>query len=155
MHELVIQGGRVALDDDWAECDVGIDGGRIAAIGARLQGKTSIDAAGKWVMPGGIDAHCHLDQPVWGGAGNADDFASGSISAAFGGTTCIVPFGMPGPDMTTVGAVDRAHGPRGRKIRHRLRPARRRDDGHGRRRRGTARDAGGARHRVGQAVHDL
>ena len=59
-------------------------------------------------MPGGIDAHCHLDQPVWGGAGNADDFASGSVSAAFGGTTCIVPFGMPGPDMTTVGAVDRA-----------------------------------------------
>ena len=108
MHELVIQNGRVALDDDWSECDIGIDGGRIAAIGARLHGKTTIDAAGKWVMPGGIDAHCHLDQPVWGGAGNADDFASGSISAAFGGTTCIVPFGMPGPDLTTIGAVDRA-----------------------------------------------
>jgi dihydropyrimidinase len=108
MHELVIQNGRVALDDDWSECDIGVDGGRIAAIGARLQGKTSIDAAGKWVMPGGIDAHCHLDQPVWGGAGNADDFASGSVSAAFGGTTCIVPFGMPGPELTTVGAVDRA-----------------------------------------------
>lgn len=55
-----------------------------------------------------IDAHCHLDQPVWGGARNADDFSSGSISAAFGGTTCLIPFGMPGPDMTTVAALERA-----------------------------------------------
>ena len=108
MHELVIYGGRVAIDDDWAECDVGIDEGRITVIGARLQGKSKIDASGMWVLPGGIDTHCHLDQPAWGGAQNADDFASGSISAAFGGTTCIVPFGMPGPKMTTVGAVDRA-----------------------------------------------
>jgi dihydropyrimidinase len=108
MHELVIRGGRVALDDGWAECDIGIDEGRIAAIGKDLAGGKLLDASGRWIMPGGIDAHCHLDQPVWGGAGNADDFESGTISAAFGGTTCIVPFGMPGPGMTTVGAVDRA-----------------------------------------------
>jgi dihydropyrimidinase len=108
MHELVIKGGRVALDDGWAECDIGIDDGRIAAIGKSLSGEKSIDAGGRWVMPGGIDAHCHLDQPVWGGAGNADDFYSGTISAAFGGTTCIVPFGMPGQDMTSIGAIDRA-----------------------------------------------
>ncbi len=108
MHELVIRGGRVAVGDDWAACDVGIDDGRIAALGDGLKGRTAIDAAGRWVLPGGIDAHCHLDQPVWGGAGNADDFESGTISAAFGGTTCIVPFGMPGQDMTTVGAFDRA-----------------------------------------------
>jgi dihydropyrimidinase len=108
MHELVIAGGRVALDDGWAECDIGIDRGRIAAIGKGLDGRSLIDATDRWVMPGGIDAHCHLDQPVWGGAGNADDFESGTISAAFGGTTCIVPFGMPGPDMTTIGAIDRA-----------------------------------------------
>ena len=69
MHELVIKGGRVALDDDWAECDIGIDDGRIAAIGSGLAGQTLVDAGGRWVMPGGIDAHCHLDQPVWGGAG--------------------------------------------------------------------------------------
>jgi dihydropyrimidinase len=108
MHDLMIKGGRVALDDGWADCDVGIDDGRIAAIGSGLAGRTVIDAAGRWVMPGGIDAHCHLDQPVWGGAGNADDFESGTISAAFGGTTCIVPFGMPGPGLTTIGALDRA-----------------------------------------------
>lgn len=108
MHDLVISGGRVALDDGWTECDVGIEAGRIAAIGTGLQGRKTIEANGKWVLPGGIDAHCHLDQPVWGGAGNADDFESGTISAAFGGTTCIVPFGMPGPGLTTVGALDRA-----------------------------------------------
>lgn len=108
MHELVIHGGRVALDDDWTEYDIGVDGGLITAIGRRLQGETMMDGAGRWVMPGGIDPHCHLEQPAWGGAGNADDFASGSISAAFGGTTCIVPFGMPGPNLTTVGANDRA-----------------------------------------------
>jgi dihydropyrimidinase len=108
MHDLLIKGGRVALDDGWADCDVGIDAGRFAAIGSGLAGRTAIDAGGLWVMPGGIDAHCHLDQPVWGGAGNADDFESGTISAAFGGTTCIVPFGMPGPGLTTIGALDRA-----------------------------------------------
>lgn len=108
MHELVVHNGRVAVGDDWVECDIGIDGGTISAIGQGLRGSRSIDASGKWVLPGGIDAHCHLDQPVWGGAGNADDFESGTISAAFGGTTCIVPFGMPGENMTTVGALDRA-----------------------------------------------
>ncbi|WP_119274456.1 dihydropyrimidinase [Taklimakanibacter deserti] len=110
MHELVITGGRVALDDGWADCDIGIDEGRISAIGPSLQGRSAIDASRRWVLPGGIDAHCHLDQPVWGGARNADDFSSGSISAAFGGTTCIIPFGMPGPDMTTVSALERAMG---------------------------------------------
>ncbi|RUU14711.1 dihydropyrimidinase [Mesorhizobium sp. USDA-HM6] len=110
MHDLVIRGGHLALDDGWRDCDIAINDGRIAAIDRGLQGAQTIDAAGLWVMPGGIDAHCHLDQPVWGGAGNADDFESGSISAAFGGTTCIVPFGMPGPDMTAVGALERAMG---------------------------------------------
>lgn len=108
MHELVIRGGRVALDDGWSACDIGIDGGRIAMIGTGLAGRSVIDATGRWVMPGGIDTHCHLDQPAWGGAENADDFESGTISAAFGGTTCVVPFGMPGQDMTTVAALDRA-----------------------------------------------
>ena len=97
MHDLVISSGRVALSSGWTECDIGITGGLIVELGHDLQGRDGLDASGRWVMPGGIDAHCHLDQPVWSGAPNADDFASGSVSAAFGGTTCIVPFGMPGP----------------------------------------------------------
>ncbi len=108
MHELVIKGGRVALDDGWRECDVGIEQGRIAALGMDLAGQAKLDARGHWVMPGGIDAHCHLDQPTWKGFTTADDFESGSISAAFGGTTCIVAFASPGPEMTSIDAFNRA-----------------------------------------------
>ena len=108
MHDLVVRNGRVALDEGWAECDIGIDAGRIAALGSGLVGREAIDAAGTWVMPGGIDAHCHLDQPSWGGTDTADDFASGSRTALFGGTTAIVPFAMPGPGMTALDALDRS-----------------------------------------------
>lgn len=108
MHDLVIRSGRVALASGWAPCEIGISEGRIAALGHGLGGREVIEAEGQWVLPGGIDTHCHLDQPVWSGAPNADDFASGSLSAAFGGTTCIVPFGMPGPGHSTVDALDRA-----------------------------------------------
>lgn len=69
MYDLVVRSGRVALDDIWVECDIGITDGRIAATGSNLQGAKTIDARDRWVMPGGIDTHCHLDQPVWGGAG--------------------------------------------------------------------------------------
>ncbi len=108
MHDLVIRGGRVALDTGWTDCDIGIDGGRIVALDRSLAGTETIEAGGYWVMPGGIDAHCHLDQPTWGGADTADDFASGSIAAAFGGTTSIVPFAMPGPGLNALASLDRA-----------------------------------------------
>lgn len=107
-HQYVIRNGRVALSDGWAELDIGIDDGRISALSRGLSGFQTIDASDKWVLPGGIDAHCHLDQPSWGGADTADDFLSGSVSAAFGGTTCIVPFAMPGPNMTSLDALDRS-----------------------------------------------
>ncbi len=108
MHDLVIRGGRVALETGWTDCDIGVDGGRIAALDRGLRGSQTIDAGGSWVMPGGIDAHCHLDQPRWGDADTADDFASGSVAAAFGGTTCIVPFAMPGAGMNALASLDRA-----------------------------------------------
>lgn len=108
MHDLVIRNGRVALSEGWGDCDIGIDQGRIAALGTGLDGAETLDAKGLWVLPGGIDAHCHLDQPSWGGAVTADDYRSGTISAAFGGTSCIIPFGMPGPGMTTVEGVERS-----------------------------------------------
>ena len=59
----------------------------------------SIDAAGKFVIPGGIDVHTHLDMP-FGGTTSADDFESGTIAAAHGGTTSVVDFAIQyrGPD---------------------------------------------------------
>lgn len=110
MLDLVIRNGRVALEQGWQDFDIGIAAGRIAELGSGLAGAETIDAKGLWVLPGGIDAHCHLDQPSWGGAVTADDYASGTVSAAFGGTSCIIPFGMPGPGMTTVDGVERVLG---------------------------------------------
>lgn len=98
--DLVIRGGTVVTAGDRARCDVGIRGGRVAALAERLpDGICTLDATGRLVMPGGIDAHCHLDQPqaqglASGGAKMADDFRSGSLSAAFGGTTTIIPFAV-------------------------------------------------------------
>jgi len=98
--DLVIRGGTVVTAGDRARCDVGIRDGKIVALADRLAGGArTIEANGRLVMPGGIDAHCHLDQPqarglASGGAVMADDFASGTKSAAFGGTTTIIPFAV-------------------------------------------------------------
>lgn len=98
--DLVISGGTVATAGGISRCDIGITDGRIVALAERLTGGArAIDAGGKLVLPGGIDAHCHLDQPqaeglASGGAVMADGFESGSRSAAFGGTTTIIPFAV-------------------------------------------------------------
>ena len=108
MHELVITNGRVGLADGWNDCDIGVDGGRITALGEHLSGARTIDAAGHWVLPGGVDTHCHLDQPSWGGTEGADGFGTGSLAAVFGGTTTIVPFAMPAPGTTMPEGVERS-----------------------------------------------
>ena len=92
-YDLVIRGGTVATAADTVACDVGIRDGRVIALAEGLgPGADEIDATGKLVLPGGVDSHCHIDQPSSMGATTADDFRSGSISAACGGTTCIIPF---------------------------------------------------------------
>lgn len=89
--DLVIRGGTTVTASDISVCDVGVKDGLIAAIGAGLpRGDTDIDAKGLLVLPGGVDTHVHLDQPFSSGADIADDFASGTASAAAGGTTTIV-----------------------------------------------------------------
>jgi len=94
--DLVIRNGLIATAGDVFRCDIGIRGGRIMALGHDL-GPTEeiIDAAGKLVTPGGIDSHCHMDQQPWEGQVTCDDFRSGTISAACGGTTTVIPFAMP------------------------------------------------------------
>src|SRR5271167_2989686 len=94
--DTVIRNGTVVTATDTYASDVGILDGRIAAIAGALPienaGKV-MDAAGMLVMPGGIDAHTHLDMP-FGGATSADDFETGTIAAAIGGTTTIVDFAI-------------------------------------------------------------
>lgn len=113
--DLIIRGGTVATASDTFRSDVGITEGKIVALGASLGGaKQTIDAFGKLVLPGGIDAHCHLDQPraqglASGGAIMADGFESGSLSAVFGGTTTIIPFAVQHRGQSVRAAVEDYH----------------------------------------------
>src|SRR6266850_4853285 len=90
--DLVIRGGTVATAEKTFRADVGIQGERIAEIGSGLNGKRTIDAAGKLVLPGGVDSHCHIEQLSSMGVMTADDFYSATVSAAHGGTTTVIPF---------------------------------------------------------------
>ena len=91
--DMVIRGGTVVTAADTMRADVGIRAGKVVALADNLgEGAEEIDADGKLVLPGGIDSHCHIDQPSSMGATTADDFLSGSRSALCGGTTCIIPF---------------------------------------------------------------
>jgi len=99
MQKTLIRGGTVVTAVDTYKADVAIVDGRIAAIfdaaTAAPNGTfdVTIDATGKFVMPGGIDAHTHLDMP-FGGTSSSDDFETGTRAAAYGGTTCIVDFAI-------------------------------------------------------------
>src|SRR5213080_3385204 len=91
--DLVIRNGTVATASDTMQCDVAIKDGIVAALGRALPvGAREIDAAGKLVLPGAIDSHCHIEQKSSAGVMCADDFYSATVSAAFGGTTTVIPF---------------------------------------------------------------
>ncbi|MGH6638565.1 MAG: amidohydrolase family protein, partial [Polaromonas sp.] len=91
--DLVIRRGRVATASDTFTADIGVREGRIVQLGANLErGEREIDAAGRVVTPGGVDAHCHLDQPMAPPVRMADDFDTGTRAAACGGTTTVIPF---------------------------------------------------------------
>jgi dihydropyrimidinase len=91
--DLVIRGGTVATATDVFKADVGIVGERITALGERLgPGAREINARGRYVLPGGIDSHCHIEQLSAGGLMNADTWESATTSAAFGGTTTVISF---------------------------------------------------------------
>jgi dihydropyrimidinase len=113
--DTVIRGGVVATASDVVRADIGITDGRIVAMAERLTGgERTIDATGLLVLPGGVEAHCHLDQPqapglASKGAVMADGFRTGSISAAFGGTTTIIPFCVQHRGVSLTGAVDDYH----------------------------------------------
>jgi dihydropyrimidinase len=91
--DLVVRNARVATASDTFDSDIGIAGGRIVQLGLGLPpGRQEVDAAGRYVTPGGVDAHCHLDQPMEPPVRMADDFDTGTRAAACGGTTTVIPF---------------------------------------------------------------
>ena len=96
MRTLISNGTIVTADGSYV-ADVLIDGERIAQIGAALGGSITadetMDAKGRYVIPGGIDVHTHMELP-FGGTFAKDTFETGTRAAAFGGTTTIVDFAV-------------------------------------------------------------
>ncbi len=108
--DLVIRNARVATASDVFAADIGIRDGIIEQLGRALPGGArEIDAAGRTVTPGGVDAHCHLDQPMAPPVRMADDFDTGTRSAACGGTTTVIPFAAQEKGHSLQAAVDDYH----------------------------------------------
>ena len=108
--DCIIRNARCATASDVFEADIGIVDGVITALGKRLSGaEKEIDAGGRWVLPGGIDGHCHFDQPTEDGTVMADDFLSGTRSAACGGTTTVIPFALQRKGHSLREAVEEYH----------------------------------------------
>ena len=110
---VLIKGGRVITAADDYVADVLVEGERIALIGESLdvEAERIVDAAGKYVLPGCVDPHTHLDMP-FGGTVTVDDFESGHVSAAFGGTTCHVDFIIQPAGASFAEALETWHGKR-------------------------------------------
>src|SRR5712692_463405 len=92
---IIIKNGRMVTASDNYVADILIENDLITTIGRNitLPADRVIDATGRYVIPVGIDAHTHLDMP-FGGTMSADDFESGTIAAAFGGTTSVIDFAI-------------------------------------------------------------
>ena len=107
MSKTLITGGTIVTAADTYEADVLLDGEKIAQIGTGLSagGAKKIDASGKYVIPGGIDVHTHMELP-FGGTSASDDFETGTRAAAFGGTTTIVDFAVQAMGGTLAAARD-------------------------------------------------
>jgi dihydropyrimidinase len=96
MGNTLIKGGTVITATEKMEADVLIDGGKVVALLGRdhtVEPDETIDASGKYVMPGGIDVHTHMELP-FGGTYAADTFETGTRAAAWGGTTTIIDFAV-------------------------------------------------------------
>ncbi|MBI3006102.1 MAG: amidohydrolase family protein [Ignavibacteriales bacterium] len=104
---ILIKNGRVITAEQDYVGDVYIEKDKVTTIGASLSvsADKTIDARGKYVIPGGIDVHTHMDLP-FGGTASSDDFETGTIAAAHGGTTCIVDFAVQSKGTTMRQALD-------------------------------------------------
>jgi len=108
--KVLIKNGNVVTAVDNYFADVLIDDGKVAVIGAKLsmEADRTIDAASKLVIPGGIDPHTHMELP-FGGTFASDDFRTGTIAAAHGGTTTIIDFAVQYHGESLIQAVDNWH----------------------------------------------
>ena len=107
---LLIKNGRVITAVDDYNGDVFIENETVTLIGKSLDVEADrvIDAKDKYVIPGGIDPHTHLDMP-FGGTVSADDFETGTLAAAHGGTTTLIDFAIQTKGHSTLEALETWH----------------------------------------------
>jgi dihydropyrimidinase len=108
---ILISGGTVVTATGTADADVLVEGEKIAAVFPWNSGVSAdrvIDAAGMYVLPGGIDAHTHMEMP-FGGTFSADTFETGSRAAAWGGTTTIIDFAVQAKGTSLLATLDKWH----------------------------------------------
>ncbi|MBD0270395.1 MAG: dihydropyrimidinase, partial [Acetobacteraceae bacterium] len=92
-YDVAVRGGLVAGPFGVARCDIGVRNGRIAALAERIvDAGRVVEADGLLVLPGGVDAHCHIEEPAPDGTVQEESFATASASAFAGGTTSVVCF---------------------------------------------------------------
>lgn len=98
--DCMIVNGTIVTATDTCRADVGIKDGKIVQIAKKINepAEEILDAKGLYILPGGIDIHTHLDMPFMGSF-SSDDFETGTLAAAFGGTTTVVDFAIQGKDM--------------------------------------------------------
>ena len=106
----LIRNGRIVTATDDYKADILIEGETVSIIGAKLdmQADAVIDATNKLVIPGGIDPHTHMELP-FGGTQSSDDFRTGTIAAAHGGTTSIIDFAVQTKGESLISGLDRWH----------------------------------------------
>ncbi|GAA4425953.1 dihydropyrimidinase [Actinokineospora soli] len=107
----LIRGGTVVNSGGGFAADVLVDGETIAAVAAPglfTEADRVIDAAGKYVLPGGIDAHTHMEMP-FGGTSSSDTFGTGTTAAAWGGTTTIIDFAVQAKGTSLLATMDKWH----------------------------------------------
>ena len=107
---ILIKNGRVITAVDDFRGDVFIEKETVSLIGKSLEMEADevIDASGKYLFPGGLDPHTHLDMP-FGGTVSADDFETGTLAAAHGGTTTLIDFAIQTKGHSTLEALDTWH----------------------------------------------
>ncbi len=103
--DLVIANGQIVTAAESYVADIGIRGEKIACIGQGLHGRRTIDARGCLVIPGAVDVHVHLQMPL-GEITSSDDWRSGTMAAAHGGTTAVVDFVEPAPGQPLLEALE-------------------------------------------------
>ena len=101
--DLVIKNGTIIRANETLEMDVGINGEKVVEISPRLSGLREIDAKNMLLLPGGIDPHVHLEMPA-GQITSSDDWKTGTIAAAIGGTTTVIDFIEPEPSQSLMKA---------------------------------------------------